>query len=282
MDNYIYNVTASDPFSTTSTIIIRYLDLALTNTNIDAFILPISLRKDVEHKQNILKINLNPHNDILPIIGDHPDVSSWKKSWRYFIASIYRHMTGIEKTEIGELWLENPKKLIQNLGKYFLISPVFKKPFDKLKRALNQLIEERTLEKHYQSSLKLEKYILKYLKENPNIKNITLISPFSAGDPTIRMLNRNKEIVEKVNEIILVSPPDHLEWKQDPDIEQNNKLVKIYEEEKPYLYKENYKNHAKINQNNFKYYKKKIVFKNIHEYDNCGKLRNVDLEKALK
>lgn len=285
MFDYRYNVITTDAHCFEATVVIRYLDLALTNTNISAFMLPDYYRNP--DSKNLLKINLSPHQDILPPIGKNYPLTGWKRSWKCFIESIYRHSTEIEKTQIGEKWFNDPYGLTSQLNQYFPVELPLKDYQEQVKEALIQLIQERKETKHKEIGCALEKHLQRYLKENIHVKKIKIIAPFSAGDPAMRMMIENKSLRKHIKEVILVCPPDHIKLTNqiEEKTKNNEKLINIklfLKQGSPYLYSSCYKDYAPLNCNDLNISLDRIYFKKEHCYNQCGRLLNTDLELITK
>lgn len=283
---YECNQLKITPDEKEATIYIRFLDLALMNTNIHAFLPPRTFRRpaDTTYEHNIIKINLNQIQDVLPPIKKEHRCyqKEWRTSWSKFINQIYEHSLRIKEHQAGHLWLNNPSTLLDSLDTFFPTCKEMTSYKKFVKQKLELLVKQRTEPTIIQRIKFLRNLIRSLLEKHKHLERIRFYAPYLAGDLLLEAL-KEEPYLRKVQQITLLDPITEL--KNSPHItylreDEGTHLIVLKSTEK-YPFQE-----TKINVNTSlklsTLSKKKIVYYKNTSIPTGGRIINPALEQLVK
>lgn len=204
-----YNQIKITPDDKEAILYIRYLDLALMNTNIHAFLPPRALRRPTitPIENNVIKINLNQIQDVLPPIKKkhRNHQKEWRINWAKFINQIYEHSLQIKEHQSGYLWLKNPSILLDSLDTFFPTCKEMTSYKQFVKNKLKILVKQRTRPVIIQRIKRLRILIETILEKHKHLEKIKFYAPYMAGNLLLEAL-KGQPYLAKVNQIILLDP----------------------------------------------------------------------------
>jgi len=176
---------------------IRSIDSCSLITNLHSFLLPFELTHRRAREADVLRVYLTANQDVLCPIGKKYSslLNQWKASWKSLVDAIYNRKYLLEESEIGDLWFNDPLKLLDKLPSYFPVPPSMQKFRDQVCINIRSLLElkENLLNGSFIKSVKL---LLDRLSQD--YKNITIICSHLSAKLVLQVLNRYPTAIASV------------------------------------------------------------------------------------